>query len=297
MLWPGGQHPTAELGQTSLAGFGALGCPWGRCTANSALALARANAGQIHASLELHQASVALARETGDPIVLARCLMNLSVSLTILGPYDVALPVIEECCSRSRDAEPILSADAATNLTAVSLEFPRQARSAGGPRPQWAHRAARAALVLLDRHAQARCIFSLVLPHYVATDGCSAQLFVQRHLGWSLLECGEWQQAMACAEAHHALVGLTGRAVDEHRGLEIQALALEQAGRWLAAADAALYDAKAGGRDTVRAYPPDTSDAPTASDTPPPSPPVAAEAEAGGEGDPAAATAAAAAAS
>ena len=251
-----------QLAGASVAGFEALGCAWGRCTALSALAVVRANAGQTHAALELHQASVALARETGDTGILARCLLNLSASLHLLGQYDVALPIIEECYGLSGDADPILRAHAGNNLAIVLVEMALRARGTGAPRVQWEHRAARvlevmrsqvrgewpdaeelrdrayswdnlaAALVLLDRHAQARRIFALLLPHHVATEDKRAQLFVQRHLGWSHLQSGEWEQALACAQAHHALVHSTGRAADEHRGLEIEALALEQAGRW-----------------------------------------------------------------
>jgi diguanylate cyclase (GGDEF)-like protein len=252
----------AQLAETSLAGFEALRCPWGRCTALSVLGVLRAQAGRPRAALDLHEASAALARETGNTGILARCLLNLSASLHLLGQYDVALPIIEECYSLCGDVGPILRAHAGNNLAAVLVELAGRARSAGAPRSQWEAMATRAlelirvhmpgewpdaeelgdeatewtnlaaALVLLDRHGEGRRILSVLLPYFIATDDRAGQLSVQLYLGWSHLHCGEWQQALACAQAHHALVASTGRAADEHRGLEIEALALEQAGRW-----------------------------------------------------------------
>jgi diguanylate cyclase (GGDEF)-like protein len=252
----------AALAEASLAGFEAQGCAWGRCYALSASALVHAQTGRLHVALELHQASVAMARQAADKDILAGSLGNLSASLHLVGQYEVALTMADEAYRLRADAEPRRVARAAQNLAVNLLELALQARSAGAPRAHWEGRATRAVealrgvvrgelpdaeqlrdrpyawsslaagLVLLDRHEEARRIFALTLQQYAASGDNNGALFVQRYLGWSHLQCGEWEQALACAQAHHALVRSCGRDADEHRGLEIEAQALERAGRW-----------------------------------------------------------------
>ncbi|MFN9504421.1 MAG: tetratricopeptide repeat protein, partial [Rubrivivax sp.] len=252
----------AALAEAALASFEAQGCAWGRCTALSALAGARSHAGQPHAALELHQATVPLARETGDTAILALCLKNLAVALRLVGQCAVALDLAEEAHGLVRDNGTAIRSAVALTLADVLLELARRARCAGAPPAQWEGLAGRAAevmralvrselpgaeelrtadsnwlnlaaaQVLLEQHEPARRILALLLPHYAAAGDRSGQMFVQRQLGWSHLQRGEWEQALACTAAHHELVQATGLAAEEHRGLEIEALALEQAGRW-----------------------------------------------------------------
>ena len=251
-----------QLAQAALAVFQAQDCAWGRCVALRAMGHLQMGAGQPVKALEFFQESVAMARRAGDLELLARCLHFTAFPLYILGQYETAVIVAEEACALSAGLDPAVRTSAGQNLAASLLELARRERTAGAPAAQWQGHAGRAAetmraqvrgtlpdarelrgnayswgclaaaLVLLEQHDVARRIFALLLPHYVAAGDGHAQLFVQRHLGWSHLQCGHWEQALACAGSHHALVAALGRQSEEHRGLEIEALALEQAGRW-----------------------------------------------------------------
>ena len=250
-----------RLAEAALAGFEAQDCDWGRSAALSAQAAVRTRLGEVHRALDLHLASVNLARRTGDDDRIVGCLSNTSFALGLLGQHETALVLAEEAHDMRDRLPPRMRTVVCGNFAWALVELGRRERSAEAPAAQWRQRAQRAvdvlgmqlqdelpsaqrpsdqalwsnlaaALVLLDQHERARRIFACLLPGYSAAGDGHAQLFLHRHLGWSHLQCGQWEDALACAQAHHALVRALGRAADEHRGLEIEALALEQAGRW-----------------------------------------------------------------
>ncbi len=257
------EHDEAlQLADAAWAGFEAQDCDWGRSNALSAKAHVLVQRGEVHRGLDLYLASVALARRTGEAACLVNRLANTAFALGLLDQYEGAVTLNEEAFALIDQLAPATRVTVASNFAASLVELARRECSAGVAPALWQPRAQRAvevlhgylpgdlpeagalgakpyrwgnlaaALVLLDQHERARRIFAVLLPHYVAGGDLHAQSFVHRHLGWSHLQCGEWAPALACAHAHHELVRASGRSAVEHRGLEIEALALEQAGRW-----------------------------------------------------------------
>lgn len=257
------EHDEAlQLADAAWAGFEAQDCDWGRSNALSAKAHVLVQRGEVHRGLDLYLASVALARRTGEAACLVNRLANTAFALGLLDQYEGAVTLNEEAFAFIDQLAPATRVTVASNFAASLVELARRECSAGVAPALWQPRAQRAvevlhgylpgdlpeagalgakpyrwgnlaaALVLLDQHERARRIFAVLLPQYAAGGDLHAQSFVHRHLGWSHLQCGEWAPALACAHAHHELVRASGRSAVEHRGLEIEALTLEQAGRW-----------------------------------------------------------------